>query len=202
MAHYDGQTTSHQAAEDNASGVGVLLELARVLRARPHHRGLILIATDAEEWGMIGARALSGFLKAKKTVAVISIDYLNRGPAPALGLIAMGQSAGYTPLWLRELLVEAGKAQGVRVEQAEPAWEFVERAVEVSAQDQGPLLRRGIPALNIATLTKEYAASRRRYHTTLDVFQNFDPASFKMLGATLEQAVVTLDILPPVLSAV
>jgi hypothetical protein len=200
MAHYDGQTTSHQAAEDNASGVGVLLELARVLRALPHRRGLILIASDAEEWGMIGARALGGFLKAKNTVAVISIDYLNWGSAPALGMDCMGQSAGYTPLWLRELVVEAGKAQNVRVEQPGPAWEFVERAVEVSAQDQGPLVRQGIPAVNLATLTKEYAASRLRYHTVLDVFQNFDPASFKMLGATVEQAMVTLDSLPPVVS--
>jgi len=200
MAHYDGQTTSHQAAEDNASGVGVLLELARVLYARPHRRGLILIASDAEEWGMIGARALGGFLRAKNTVAVISIDYLNRGSAPALGIDCMGQSAGYTPLWLRELVVEAGHVQGVRVEQAAPAWEFVERAVEVSAQDQGPLLRERIPALNIATLTKEYDASRLRYHATLDVFQDFDSASFKMLGATVEQAIVKFDSLPPVVS--
>jgi hypothetical protein len=200
MAHYDGQTTSHQAAEDNASGVGVLLELARVLAGRPHHRGLILVASDAEEWGMIGARALTGFLKARNTVAVISIDYLEQGRAPGLTMACMGQSDGYTPLWLRELVMEAGRSQGVAIHQPESVAEFVERAVEVSPEDQGPLLRAGIPALNLETESADYAATRARYHTTADVFQNFDPASFRGLGATMEQAVATLDRLPPVVS--
>lgn len=198
IAHYDGQLTSHQAAEDNASGVGVLLELARVLRQRPHHRGLLFAATDAEEWGMIGARQLVGFLKSQQTVAVISIDYLNAGPAPALEINCGGQFGGYTPLWLREMMVAAGEAQHVRLQQATGFWEWVERTTEVSAQDQGPLLRAGIPALNVATLTKQVEASRARYHSFDDVFPTasqvgFDPASFKMLGATIEQAVATLD---------
>ncbi len=200
MAHYDGQTTSHQAAEDNASGVGVLLELGRVLRNRRHRRALILVASDAEEWGMIGARALTGFLKAKDTVAVISIDYLEQGRAPGLGMACMGQSGGYTPLWLRELVTEAGRIQGVSISQPESLDEFIERAVEVSSEDQGPLLRAGIPALNLETEAADYAATRARYHTPQDVFQNFDPASFQMLGATVEQAVLTLDNLPPVVS--
>jgi len=198
IAHYDGQTTSHQAAEDNASGVGVMLELARVLRQRPHRRGLLFAATDAEEWGMIGARQLVNFLKSQHTVAVISIDYLNAGPAPALEINCAGQFGGYTPLWLREMMVAAGEAQNVRVQQATGFWEWIERTTEVSAQDQGPLLRAGIPALNVATLTKQVEASRARYHSFDDVFptgsrDGFDPASFKMLGATIEQAVATLD---------
>jgi alkaline phosphatase isozyme conversion protein len=196
IAHYDGQLTSHQAAEDNASGVGVLLELARVLRPRAHHRGLLFVATDAEEWGMIGARQLANFFKSRRTVAAISIDYLNAGPAPALEINCAGQFGGYTPLWLRDLMVAAGEAQHVRIEQATGFWEWIERTTEVSAQDQGPLLRAGIPALNVATLTKQVEASRTRYHTFDDVFRGFDPASFKMLGATVEQVVSALDSLP------
>jgi len=197
IAHYDGQTTSHQAAEDNASGVGVMLELARVARLRPHRRGLIFAATDAEEWGMIGARHLIPFLKSQGTVAVLSIDYLNAGSAPALEINPSGQFGGYTPLWLRELVVTAGKVQGAQVVQPSGLWEWIERALQVSFQDQGPLVRAGIPALNIATLTKELAASRARYHTPQDVFRDFDPASFKLLGATLDQALVTLDDFTP-----
>jgi len=201
IAHYDGQTTSHQAAEDNASGVGVLLELAHVWRDQPHHHGLIFVATDAEEWGMIGARALAAFFHSQSTTAIISVDYLNRGRAPALGIDCSGQLGGYTPLWLRQVLVEAGQAQGVPVAEPGAVWEWAERALEVSAQDQGPLVRAGIPALNISTLTKEYAASRRRYHTTEDVFRDFDPQSFRMLGATVEQAVDALDRLPQIESS-
>jgi hypothetical protein len=196
IAHYDSQFTSHQAAEDNASGVGVLLELARALHQSPHAHGLILAATDAEEWGMIGARELTGFLKRHHTVAVISIKYVMAGPPLSLQMNCMGQFAGYTPLWLRQSLVAFGRAQGASVEQATGREEWIERALEVSEQDQGPLLRAGIPAVNVGTLSAEIEASRRRHHTSEDVFQGFDPAAFQMVGATVEQAVRNLDTLP------
>ena len=196
IAHYDSQFTSHQAAEDNASGVGVLLELARALRRSPHAHGLILAATDAEEWGMIGARELTGFLERHRTVAVISIKYVMAGPPRALEINCTGQFAGYTPVWLRQLLVASGRAQGASVEQATGQAEWVARALEISAQDQGPLLRAGIPAVDIGTLSTQMEASRRRHHTTEDVFQNFDPAAFQMVGATVEQAATILDTLP------
>jgi hypothetical protein len=72
----------------------------------------------------------------------------------------MGQSDGYTPLWLRELVMEAGSSQGVAIHQLESVGEFVERAVEVSHEDQGPLLLAGIPALNLETESADYAATR------------------------------------------
>jgi hypothetical protein len=193
IAHYDGQFTSHQAAEDNASGVGVLLELAQVLRQSPHRRGLIFIATDAEEWGMIGAQRLINFLKNHQTIAAISIDYLNAGPASSLEIDCSGQFGGYTPLWLREIIAAAGRVQGTQVYQRAGLWEWIERAIQVSAQDQGPLVHAGIPALNIATMTHQGEASRARYHTPEDAFRDFDLTSFNMLGGTVEQAVSTLD---------
>jgi hypothetical protein len=195
IAHYDGQTTSHQAAEDNASGVGVLLELGRVLATRRHHRGLILVATDGEEWGMIGARALRGFFRTRKTVAVISIDYLTAGPAVALAVDCEGQVSGYTPLWLREVIEQSANLQQVRIESASGLWEWIERSVEVSAQDQGPLLRAGIPALNISTVPLDRAGARARYHTAADVFQNFQTDTFRMVGDTVEQAASALNTL-------
>ncbi|HMD85042.1 MAG TPA: M28 family peptidase [Terriglobia bacterium] len=196
IAHYDSQFTSHQAAEDNASGVGVLLELARALHQSPHSHGLILAATDAEEWGMIGARELTDFLKRHHTVAVISIQYIMAGPPRSVEMNCMGQFAGYTPLWLRQMLLASGRAQGASMEQATGRQEWIERALEVSEQDQGPLLRAGIPAVNVGILSTQMESSRRRHHTAEDVFRDFDPAAFQMLGATVEQAVLSLDEVP------
>jgi Peptidase family M28 len=193
IAHYDGPLTSHQAAEDNASGVGVMLELARVLRSAPHHRGLIFVATDAEEWGMIGARSLAGFFKSRQTIAVISIDYLNQGPADGLAVDCEGQHAGYTPIWLRELIERSAALQGARVNGPSGFREWVDRALEVPAHDQGPLLRAGIPAINISTIPVDKAGARARYHSPHDVFENFQPATFEMVGATVEQTVSALD---------
>lgn len=200
IAHYDGQLTSHQAAEDNASGVGVLLALGHALASQHRHRGLILVATDGEEWGMIGARALRSFFRTRKTVAVISIDYLTAGKAVALAVDCEGQISGYTPLWLREVVRQSAELQGVRVESASGLTEWIERSIEISSQDQGPLLRTGIPALNLSTVPADPGGARARYHTTADVFANFQLEAFRMVGDTVEQAVSalnSLDGLPP-----
>jgi Zn-dependent M28 family amino/carboxypeptidase len=53
-AHYDGVPGS-PGADDNASGVAVLLELARFLQAHPAKHPVQLIAFDLEEYGLVGS---------------------------------------------------------------------------------------------------------------------------------------------------
>lgn len=62
MAHYDHLgVTEHgeiyNGAFDNAAGVAVALELARILIAHPPARSVIFLITDEEESGLDGARA-------------------------------------------------------------------------------------------------------------------------------------------------
>ena len=61
-AHYDGPLHS-PGADDNASGVAALLELARRWAATPTRRPVWLVAFDQEEWGMVGSAALAAQLK-------------------------------------------------------------------------------------------------------------------------------------------
>ena len=61
-AHYDSVPGS-PGADDNASGVAVLLELARLLAQRPPRQPVWLVAFDLEEWKMRGSRALAGELR-------------------------------------------------------------------------------------------------------------------------------------------
>ena len=62
-AHYDGPLHS-PGADDNASGVAALLELARRWAQQPPHRPVWLVAFDQEEWGMVGSKALAQELRA------------------------------------------------------------------------------------------------------------------------------------------
>lgn len=55
-AHYD-TVPGTPGADDNASGVAVVLEAARLLRERPTARTLRLAFFDREERGMLGSRA-------------------------------------------------------------------------------------------------------------------------------------------------
>lgn len=61
-AHYDGPLGS-PGADDNASGVAALLELARRWAQTPPKRPVWLVAFDQEEWGMVGSAALARELK-------------------------------------------------------------------------------------------------------------------------------------------
>ena len=55
-AHYDSANLNAPGALDNASGVGVLLELARVLSKEPHQETYQLVFFGAEEYGLVGSQ--------------------------------------------------------------------------------------------------------------------------------------------------
>lgn len=61
-AHYDGVPGS-PGADDNASGVAVLLELARAIAQTPARVPVRFIAFDLEEYGMLGSRAYATDLR-------------------------------------------------------------------------------------------------------------------------------------------
>ncbi|MDD4403112.1 MAG: M28 family peptidase, partial [Desulfitobacteriaceae bacterium] len=54
-AHYDSAGVSVPGAVDNASGTGLLLELARVIAAEPHQETFQLAFFGAEESGLVGS---------------------------------------------------------------------------------------------------------------------------------------------------
>ena len=59
VTHYDGHAAT-PAAGDDASGVGIVVEVMRALRAGPPlAHDVIALFTDAEEEGMLGARAFA-----------------------------------------------------------------------------------------------------------------------------------------------
>ncbi|NJK48310.1 M20/M25/M40 family metallo-hydrolase [Candidatus Gracilibacteria bacterium] len=61
-AHYDA-VPGTTGADDNASGVAVLLELARAFVAEPPKSPIRLVAFDLEEYGLLGSTAYAEHLK-------------------------------------------------------------------------------------------------------------------------------------------
>jgi Zn-dependent M28 family amino/carboxypeptidase len=76
-AHYDGPLHS-PGADDNASGVAALLELARRWAADPPRRPIWLVAFDQEEWGMVGSAALAQELReaGQRLKLIVSLEML------------------------------------------------------------------------------------------------------------------------------
>jgi Zn-dependent M28 family amino/carboxypeptidase len=101
-AHYDG-VPNCAAADDNATGVAALFEVARVLGAQPFAKTLALACWDEEERGLIGSQAYVTRAKATGERIVGSfvfetIGYRSTAPqsqrlAPGLDVLFPAQAA-------------------------------------------------------------------------------------------------------------
>ncbi len=195
VAHYDGPTTSSQSAAAGASGVGTLLELARVLEARPHRHPFVYVALDAGTWGQVGAARLaaSPLGRDDSLLAAVSIDRVANGAAAGVAIDGAGQGGGYAPLWLRVAAADALAHDGTRARDAGFLEEWYLRTIRLSAADQGPLVAHGIPAVNLGTVPADPSYADFLYHTPGDRVETLDPRAFRMLGAGIERLVLSLD---------
>ncbi len=116
MAHYDSRrddiidgVSRSPAADDNASGVAMLLETARVLSSRTWNQTIVLVAMAAEEQGSFGARHFvqDAFLNEKAILAAINYDTVGGRSgisqsislfAPELNTSSSGELARYYDL--------------------------------------------------------------------------------------------------------
>ena len=103
-AHYDGPIHSI-GADDNASAVAALLELARRWSASPPRRPVWLVGFDLEEWGLLGSAALAKQLRAdqQQLKLMVSLEMLGYTsdqqsyPHPAMGRL-YGNSGDFIAL--------------------------------------------------------------------------------------------------------
>ncbi len=131
-AHYDhlgmggegslvpGKTAVHHGADDNASGVAGLLELARSFsakRVRPK-RTIIFIAFSGEEEGLLGSSYYvnNPVMPLANTVAMINMDMIGRAKDKKLVIGGVGTAQDW-----RTLINDAQLAQSVVVDAGNPA---------------------------------------------------------------------------------
>jgi Zn-dependent M28 family amino/carboxypeptidase len=173
LAHWDhlGECSAADAADricngavDNASGLAVMIELARRLKAGPPlQRDVYILATTAEEAGLLGARAFvkSPPLPLASIVAAFNFDMLGLAPGGSpVGYIGRGQEP-LDALILAEI-ARAGRVEGDR----DLADSFIRR------QDGWILQQQGVPSV---LLSSSYGSSgvlqpflSSRYHRPVD----------------------------------
>lgn len=83
-AHYDA-VPGTPGADDNATGVAVLLELARAFATQPPQRPVQLVAFDMEEYGLLGSTAYATELKqrgesVRLMLSLEMLGYCDRSP--------------------------------------------------------------------------------------------------------------------------
>jgi hypothetical protein len=136
-----GNDSIYNGAMDNATGVAVMLEVARTLvvsGARPK-RSILLVATTAEERGLLGADyfAQNPTVPRAAIVANVNMD-MPFAPVPLQDFVAFGAEHSS----LGAVAARAAKAEGYALT-PDP---MPEEVIFVRS-DQYPFVRRGIPAL-------------------------------------------------------
>jgi len=77
---YKGKPAIHNGADDNASGVSAIIELARVFKANPLRHSVIYVAFNAEEMGLLGSSffANNSPVDISKVITMINLDMVGR----------------------------------------------------------------------------------------------------------------------------
>ena len=151
-AHYDhvgrgmidglsrgGKGEIHNGADDNASGVAAMLEIAEAyaLLSKKPKRSILFVAFDAEELGLHGSSAFvasSGY-DHERLHGMINLDMIGRND---LQSVMVGKRSSDVSLGMH--LARSAKALGMTLDE-EGMEEFLDRS------DQAPFLRAGIPSV-------------------------------------------------------
>ena len=95
----------YHGADDNASGVAVVLEVARALAHRKEklHRTVIFILFTGEEWGFWGSSHYVNepLVPMRKTAAMVNLDMVGRLRNDAVQVNSVGTGTGFSRSWTR-----------------------------------------------------------------------------------------------------
>ena len=163
-AHHDSVPAGPGAADD-ASGVAIVLEMARVLRAEPAAADVVFLVDDAEESGLGGAEAFLADPAARGIGAVVNLEARGTG-GPSLLFETTGSGA----------LVARRLSEGSRRPVGSSLLSTVYRLLP-NDTNLTVLQRLGVPGANLG-----FIEGAVRYHTPRDDLDHLDPRSVQHQG--------------------
>jgi hypothetical protein len=169
-AHYDSQQNC-PCASDDASGVAVLLETARaILSGPPLKNSVILLFSDAHEWNFQGAAAFVIQHPWAQQVRLVFCYDAGTSGGPASLMVYDPQST-----WIIDELAHIGE------------YPFTNSALQYFRDHPGGDLN-AFQAYGYSGFESGYWTSAY-YHSSLDTFANFKPASLQQQGTVAVEMV-------------
>jgi len=169
-AHYDSQYNT-AGAYDNASSVGLILEVASRLQGRLFRRPIYFISFGAEEYLWVGSayhvKALKERGQLDRYFAAVNIDAILI-PDERDSLLG-GSVVHYTD----DMLHLDQRVRRIIAEEGVPAYYNISFTAPPSpSSDHAPFVREGIPAIKL------FDAAPYWFHTPYDTFEKIDFASW------------------------
>lgn len=175
-AHYDhlgsgginslapGVEDVHNGADDNASGVAALLDVATRLTREPPARSVLLLAFTGEESGLLGSAFWTGHstMPLEDAVAMLNMDMVGRLEDGPLIVYGTGTAREWEPL-----LDELGRALDVEMSYQPEGY---------GPSDHTSFYTRDVPVLHFFTNTHE------DYHRPSDDWEKIDVAGLQTVS--------------------
>jgi aminopeptidase N len=188
LGEYGGESADrgqvHPGADDNASGVALLLELARTLAGRPHPRSIVFVAFTGEEAGRLGSRHYlqqAGAFPVEHMIAMVNLDTVGRLGERPLTVLATGTAEEWV-----HILQGAGYVTGVAVNAV---------ADDIGSSDQTSFIAAGVPAVQF------FSGAHADFHRPGDTLDKLDIAGMIKVARVLKETVDYLADRPQGLTA-
>lgn len=186
LARGDERGKIHYGADDNASGVAAVLEIARSLAAQkarsqlPLRRDVLFALWSGEEIGLLGSghftRTFGGDGKERANLSPDVVAYINLDMVGRLDKTLFLQGIGSSPFWLREI-----ERQNVRI------------GLPIRVQDDSylptdatPFYLKGVPILSAFT------GAHEDYHTPGDTADKINYAGMTQISSLIGEITRTL----------
>ena len=188
-----GDDRIFNGANDDASGVASVLEIANTMSGAPQRpkRSVLFILFCGEEIGLVGSRyyASHPLVPLDRTVAQINMEQMGRTDSPEAPHVNMMNVTGFDYSSVTSALKTAGKlAEIAVVKNAKASDPYFRRS------DNGPLAAVGIPAHTVS-VTYEYPD----YHKVSDEWQKLDYDNMARVDQAVALAALQIasDATPP-----
>jgi hypothetical protein len=186
-AHHDTGGVNVPGANDDASGLAVLLETARRTAARSRRVSYRFISFCAEEEGLLGSRHHVRGADLSGVRAMIALELVGRGE------LLVAPVPGPPPLWAQQRLLRAARQAKARGVVARPLWSLAPRLVRLPfTADHEAFLERGVPAFLLLGTYPGWT-----YHTTEDTVGGIEPGALARAVDVLDRLLIDLEAGPP-----
>ena len=174
-AHYDhlgrmGSATYFPGANDNASGVAMLLQLGHMIRNRPLRKyDVILVAFAGEEIGLLGSKHMSetNIIDLNRVKFLLNLDIMGSG------------EEGITAVNGRVFLKEFKRLQ--KLNRRYKAVPVVKARGKSANSDHHFFTEKGVHSFFIYTMGKN-----KNYHDVYDTYENLTFSSFDRLSSLFD----------------
>ncbi len=174
--HKGDEGKIHHGADDNASGIAVMLELARVLaQSSPPQRTIIFVAFTGEENGLRGSQYFVRHYKRfpiKNILADLNLDTVGRLHDQKV-LILNSSSAREWPF----IFMGSSYVTGVESEMV---------TQQLDASDQVSFIKAGVPAVQI------FSGAHRDYHRPTDTWDKIDAQGLVKIASLTKEVLMYL----------